>query len=666
MIHKDYETFSEVDLLEVGVFRYAQDPSTEVLVMKFAIDDGPILSWVPHIDGHAPPPALLQALEDGHDVMAHNAEFERTIWRYVLVRKYGWPPPPPDKRWHCTAARAAAVGYPRGLDAAVARAGLGEAYAKDKRGKELIKLFCQPRKPTKTDARTRVLPEDNPDAFEELCEYCEQDVVAERGLDEHLPQLHPFERMVFLLDAHINAVGMPLDMDLLQQSEHVVAALEEDITYRTQVITSPTGDPDDGLRPTQREKLLAWLQSKGCLLPDLTMESVADVVRPNANVYISDEVREVLELRIEASRASTKKLQAMRTCVDLDEGRVKGAYVYGGAHTLRWTSHLVQLHNFVRGLDDPEEIAAVLDAFRTGDPAFVRALYDNPMFMLSKCVRGFIRAGAGNMLEIVDFSQVEARNVDWHAGNEPGLVEWRSGIEKYKLMATKIFGITLEEVDSEARRIGKAAVLGCGFGMSAPRFLEYAQKNGSPNMTPELAELAVGVYRETNAPVVRLWRDVELYAKTAIANPGKEYKLRFCTFRMVRHWLTIQLPSGRSIWYPYARLARGARKFGRDTEQIVFQGAHHPESTYGAKVVENIVQATCRDLLANGLAAVARASKGTGRRVVGHTHDEGIFEAPTALASAPHVEQLMCQVPAWAPGMPLEAKGFVSPFYRKD
>lgn len=662
MIHLDFETFSEIDLTEVGAYRYAEDPTTEVLIASFAIDDGPVHRYVPRFDGPKIPQALLDALNDGNHVEAHNAQFERAVWHGVLVKRQGWPKIN-RTRWRCTAARAAAAGYPRSLEKAALAARLPEKYLKDKRGKDLIRLFCMPRKPTKADQRTRILPEDEPERFNDFCEYCDQDVVTERALGKRLPPLPDSEWAVFHMDMRINEVGMPLDVELLARSASVVKRLEDDLQVRTRSITSFDGDPANGINPTQREKILDWLHSNALTLPNLQIETIQDALSGKNNLNLTPEVREILEIRIEASRASTKKLVSMRACGGLKDGRVRGAYLYGGAHTLRWSSKLVQLHNLVRGLDDPEEIASVLDSFRTGDVEFVRLMYDNPMYMLSQCIRGFISPGRGKELGVVDYAQIEARVLDWHAGNERGIAEWASGIDKYKLMAMRMFGIAnIDDVTSEQRRVAKNATLGCGFGMSAKSFLIYCHNNGATDVDQDTADLAVNIYRDSNEPNVVWWSEVENYCKAAIDNPLSEYRLRHCTFGMVKHWLTIGLPSGRRIWYPRARLETVKSKWGGLQEQIVFDGANHKEHTYGAKTVENIVQANSRDILANGLATAIAG----GYTVVGHTHDEGITESDEGKTDLPRLIELMCTLPDWAHGIPIKAEGFVTPFYRKD
>jgi DNA polymerase len=650
--HIDFETFSEIDLTEVGAYRYAEHPSTDPLCLAYARGNVEPRAWAPSAQGRTCPPRIVRAIDEGAYFCAHNALFERAIWRYVMVPRYGWPDVP-SNRWRCTACMAAAVGFPRSLDGATRRAKLPEHLLKDKRGGALLKIFSMPRKPTKMDARTRIRPEDAPDDFEQLVEYCKQDVRAERGLFDYLPDLPEREWIVWLADLKINEEGMPLDRELLQQAIRALLRIERTNQKRCVRIT--------GFNPTQRDRMLDWLDESGCTLPNLQLETVQSTLA-NKHIHITPQVRTVLGLRIEASRASTKKISKMLECM-MDDDRARGMYLYAGAHTLRWSSRILQLHNFIRGYDDPARIQTILDAYRTGDATFVRALYKNPIWELSKCIRGFIAAPTGQELGVIDYSQIEARNLDWHADNEIGLEMWADGtVDPYIVMATHIYGCSYDEVKAqksgEMRRIGKNTTLGCGFQMSAGAWLAYARKMGS-KADEDLAELAVGTYREINKAVVDYWYDVQNHAIAAIAEPSRTVKLRKIAFEMVDHWLTIILPSGRRIWYPYARITTGKTKFGKTVEQIVFMGANHQEHTYGGKVVENVVQATSRDIMAGGLVNSMRA----GHCVVGHTHDEGIFLGRKI--DIPTLVKDMCVIPPWAKGMPLVAKGFTTPFYWK-
>ena len=646
--HVDFETYSELDLTEVGAYKYAEHPSTEPLCLGYAQDDEKVEAWVPSQHGRKCPAIVKRAASEGWYFVAHNAMFERSIWLYVMAKRYGWPNIPVH-RWRCTAAMAAAVGFPRSLDGATRRAKLPEHLLKDKRGADLLKIFSIPRKPTKTDQRARIMPDDQPGDFADLVKYCKQDVRSERGLFHYLPDLPDREWAVWRTDLRINEVGVPLDTSLIRSTLRALGRIEANYRARCQRIT--------GYNPTQRDRIMEWLHANGCTLPNLQLETVEKTLA-NKTIHISRKVRDVMRMRIESSRASTKKLDKMFQCVMADD-RARGMYVYAGAHTLRWSSRIIQFHNFIRGYDDPKRIAAVLEAYRTGDYQIVEMLYDRPIWELSKCIRGFIAAKPGMKLGVVDYAQIEARNLDWHSGNEVGLEMWRDGkIDPYRVMATHIYGIPYEDIDDEQRRIGKNTTLGAGFGMSAGAWLSYAIKMGS-KADEDLAELAIGTYREVNIENVRYWAGVNEHAIAAIAEPQRSFKYKKIAFEMVDHWLTIMLPSGRRIWYPYAKLTTGQTKYGKTVEQIVFMGANHREHTYGSRVVENVVQATSRDIMAGGLIQAIK----DGHNAVGHTHDEGIFEGRRIDIRA--IERSMCVIKPWMKGMPLVAKGFVTPFYLK-
>lgn len=644
--HLDFETYSEVDLTKVGAYRYAQDPTTEVLVCSYQIG-GHLHRWVPHRDGNAMPLPLARAVQAGALLVAHNAEFEYAIWHGVLVARMGWPALP-LRRWRCTAAMAATVDYPRALEGAAPAAGL--AHTKDPRGERLLKLFTRPRKPTKHDTRTRIRPEDDPAQFEELCEYCDQDVRTERELYHTLPRMHPWEWRNFWLNMHINGNGIPLDMGLLAGATKVVSAIEHKNNQRTLELTG-------GLKATQRDKMLAWFEDNGLVLENMQADTVRASIK---NLNLPPDTIELLNLRIEASRASTKKLISMRKMVATD-GRVRGTHMFYGAHSGRDSARLLQTQNFIRGLSEPEEIEPIRHALRTGDWRWFYLLYGpNAMETVSLIMRSFIAATKGKILYIVDYSQIEARVLDWLANNVDGLGRWRSGIDPYKLMASLIFDIPIDAVTPEQRRIGKNAVLGCGYSMSPPAFLQYCHNNGAFDVDEELADLAVGTYREVNKPNVDYWRDVENAAKAAVAD-GKTYRVRQASFAMHDHWLTILLPSGRRLWYPHARLNAQRTRYGKLRQSLEYRSPHGVRSTYGGKIVENIDQAISRDMLMMGCYAGMRLSYTPVMKV----HDEVVFEDEPgrdikALAAA------MCELPPWLQGCPIEAKGFVSEYYRKD
>lgn len=563
------------------------------------------------------------------------------------MRKYGWPSLP-IKRFKCTAVMAASADLPRSLDGATTAARV--QHRKDPRGKRLVRQFCMPRKPTKNDSRTRVMPDDDPVAFDELLEYCAADVEAERALAKALPPLPASEWSNYWLNVFINENGIPLDMELLNAASKVTTELEGKIHARTLELT-------DGLKPTQRDKMISWFESQGVIMQNLQADTVRSSIK---NLSLAPDVKELLELRIEASRASTKKIVSMRACANTD-GRVRGGHLFYGAHSGRDSGRLIQPQNFIRGHSKPAIIDPIRDALRTGDAAWFRALFaPNPMETVASIMRSFIAADEGKMLYIVDYSQIEARVLDWLSNNVDGLARWRSGIDPYKLMAALIYDIPIEQVTDEQRRIGKNAVLGAGYSMSSNAFREYCAGLGI-TIDDETAELAIGTYREVNAPIVQYWADVEQCAKAAILSPGEVIKLRHVSFQMVKHWLTIKLPSGRRLWYPHARVTAQRTRYGKVRQTIEYTSPHGPRTTYGGKLVENIDQAISRDMLMTGMVNGYKA----GFTPVMKVHDEGVFHDDEG-KDLKVLERAMCTIPAWLDGCPIEAKGFVTKYYRKD
>lgn len=346
-LHLDWETFSRAPLKTCGGYRYAADPSTEILVGCWAVDDGEVHHWVPHITieqakefglprnkfwdySHQVPKELNDLVASGITIVAHNASFERAIWQAVVVNRHGGVPTK-TKQFRCTAVLAAAANLPRSLDG-VAMA-LGTVEQKDKEGQRLLKLFAMPRKPTKNDARTRILPLDSPSEFKLLCAYCAQDVRTERDVEPQLPPLHPIEQRAFQFDMVINERGIRLDIPLVLKTKTIVAKLEADIVAEVKRRTVCEAFPE-GLRPTQRDKMMQFFESIGVHLENMQADHVRKYMKTNIN-SLSTIGRELLMLRIEAGKSSTKKLASMLAYCTHDH-RARGTLLFMGASTGRW------------------------------------------------------------------------------------------------------------------------------------------------------------------------------------------------------------------------------------------------------------------------------------------------------------------------------------------
>jgi DNA polymerase bacteriophage-type len=650
--HIDVETYSVLDVSDVGAYRYAEDPSTEVLICCYAFDDGPVQTWLP-FKMRPLPGALAAHARRGGVFVAHNAQFERAIWQYVLVERHGAPPTKPAQ-WHCTAVLAAQAGLPRSLDNATTAAQVD--HKKNPDGKKLIRVFCMPRRPTKSDPSTRVLPRDRPEDFRRFMAYCADDVRAERALHQRLPPLPDRLQKQFTFDMIVNERGLPFDLPLVSKALPIVEELGAWASERALALT-------DGIKPTQVAKLKDWINDQlpsTLYLPNLqktTIERAA--IHPDC----PDTVREALEIRMEAGLVSHKKFYAMQRVCSPRDHRARGTILFYGAHTGRKSGKLIQPHNFKRGVLKPHQIAHVFTALGHGDADFMLRLWPNPMEAISMVMRGFICALPGRILRVVDYSAIEARVLAWLAGETWLINAFLRGIDIYKLMACKLWHIALEEVSSEQRRIAKNLVLGCGYQLGGKKFVEYCARAGVYIEEPFAIE-AVGTYRSENKMIVRAWYDVENAAIAAVQT-GQVVRWRMLEFEVQDRWLTIRLPSGRRLYYMDPKVVT-AMAFGKPKLQLTFKEDYRGQmlrtSTYGGKLVENIVQGIAFDLMAHG----EQQADSEGYESIGTVHDEVITETPEDEGDIHELEQIVCRIPPWAKGCPVGAEGFDTVRYRKN
>ena len=656
-LHLDFETFSECDIRKAGAYRYARHPSTEVLIACYWLPGMDIeldvpLVWLPLSQ---PIPAdLLKAANDKRvDFFAHNAQFERAVWKYALRRMFPTLPDIHIKRWMCTAALAAGNGLARSLDPALKM--LGTGVEKNAEGSRLIKIFCKPRKATRKDPRTRIRPEDDPVEFAKFVKYCQDDVLGELELHTMLPPMGPRERDFFHLDMLMNERGLPIDLPMVHVAAKVLVVLEEQINAEVAELTG-------GIKATQRDKILALLEDWGVPMENLQAQTVRDLLLSRGKELAPDVAR-LLALRVEAGKASTKKLAAMITCTDPTDHVMQGGFLFHGAHTGRYAGRLIQPQNFIRGNMKPHQQEQLFDLLSRGDPGLLAMLYEWPIDAISQCMRGFIKAPDGYRWVVVDYTAIEARVLAWVASEDRVLAAYRKGMDVYKIMASRLFGITIEAVTGDQRRLGKNLVLGCGYSLGGKSFVEYCAGLGQ-FVEPDFAVKAVKMYRDDHPNIVKSWAEVERAASMAIRSPGKVFHAARCEFFMREHWLCIGLPSDREIRYPRAR-ATPVERWGKPGFQISFQTDHHGnisrETTYGGKLVENIVQALARDVMREGMFA----SEDAGYPVYGTVHDELLTLRKHGEGSSHELEKIVCNLEPWTSDIPLNAEGFECVRYRK-
>lgn len=678
IVDHDFETFCELDVRKVGAYKYAQHPSCEPLVLTWGTNPDDLRTWIPHRDGDALPDDLLELCNDDNVVFqAHNAQFEFCIWRYVLTRaKYG-APKLPFRKFQCTAVRAAAAGLPRSLDG-VGHA-LGLDIQKDKEGSRLLRKFAmlQPaRKPSKKNPdgipARRILPTDEPKEFKALVKYNKTDVLVEMQVAEHTPPLSREEQRHYTLDLKMNTRGLPLDMVAVRKAMPVLTELERRNVAKVMKITG-------GIRPTQRDRMLEFCQSIELPVTDLKAKTLKDLLLLQGGTLTKRQV-DLLRLRIEGGKASTKKLKKMLEVV-CDDGRVRGGFLFYGAHTGRYAGRLIQPQNFTRGEYTPEQLERLFEAILLGDADALELLYAWPIDAIAQGMRGFIHAADGRVFYVSDFSAIEARLLAWLAKEEGVLEVYRKNGDVYIRMASKLYKIPeaemlrmCKEVEDPGyllkRKFAKDVVLGCGYQLGGPGFYRNCIERGIAVTEEECAD-AVKVYRKEHPNIVKFWYDVEDVAVRAVhqrATAENPLRLRNLAFFVDEvkgfEWFCIRLPSGRLIRYPQPKVNK-VERFGKLKAQLSYRteykGKWIRETTYGGKLVENIVQAVAYDVM---MAAMVRADE-AGFYIVGTVHDEIVAENEPYFSDVKGLDDILRVRPQWCHDAPINAEGFISPRYRK-
>lgn len=655
-LHLDFESFSEKDI-KVGGIRYSEDPSTEILVVGYAFGDEKPKVWFPTWPEKSETPADLKEALANPDclIYAHNANFERGMIENVATRQMGWPVPHLS-RYRCTAAISSSLALPRALeDVAIAL----NIAKKDKEGKRLIAKFSKPRKPSKKDPRVRTMPSDDPDDFLEFGIYCHQDVIVEREVHRRLKkfELTPEEQKIWELDSMMNFRGFYVDLPGVKAAIDTVEHFSVIDISRCEEITG-------GIRPTQREKIKAWLNERDCLIPNMQADVITEWLKHDD---WSPEVREVLEIKKRSGRVAVKKLYPMSTdyCKD---GTIKGSLKYCGAErTGRWSGQGVQPHNFMRPtLKRTEDIILPLISGREYEG--LDLLYEDPLEAVGSCMRHYVTSRPGKVLYVADYAAIEARIICWLAGQDDALEVFREGKDIYKVMASKVFNVPIEKINGEQRQVGKGMILGCGFGMGWERFMAECENKFGVKVSKELAKEAVKTYRETYYKVKQLWKDLN-NACIKCVKTGKTQRCGKVKIFMEDIFMRIELPSGRKLSYmtPKVKQKRNVTD-GRAwySDSLYFKakgkGSHMVwEDTYGGKLAENITQATARDLMAPGMLNAEEL----GFEMILTIHDELVAEQDEDFATVEAFEEAVCPEISWAEGLPLKAEGYKSKRYKK-
>lgn len=639
----DIETYSGTDLTKSGVYRYVEDPDFDILLFAYAFDDDPV--EVIDLTERVLPAEVQVALFDSEVVKtAYNAAFEITCLNRWLGPGYTLD----VDQWEDTMILAAAVGLPRSLGEVAKVLRLGDEAQKDTAGKNLIKYFSVPCKPTKKNGmRRRNYPHHDYEKWAQYIEYNRQDVVVERAIRNKLLQYRPneVEHAAWVLDQEINARGVMVDMHLVEQAIAMSETHKEACVAEAIWLT--------GLKnPNSVAQLKDWLGTES-----LTKLDVADMLKGSEG-----DRKRVLELRQELGKSSVKKYEAIRNSV-CGDSRVRGLFqFYGANRTGRWAGRLVQLQNL------PQNHIADLDGARSilrwGDMDAMEILYGSVPDNLSQLLRTVLVAPEGMTFAVADFAAIEARVIAWLADEKWRQDVFREGGDIYCASASQMFHVPVEKhgVNGHLRQKGKVAELALGYGGSTGAMINMgALRMG---LTEEELPDIVSKWREASPNIVMLWKAIEKAAMVAVKY-GEETKLPhgIRVFRTGR-LLHIQLPSGRCIRYYGPHLT--TNRFGQESigYQAYDNGKWGHAETFGGKLTENIVQAIARDCLRDAMLAVHEQYP----RIVMHIHDEMVVEVPRANSEADLKEicSIMGRPISWAPGLLLRADGYTTEYYRKD
>lgn len=638
----DIETFSGADIKKTGVYPYVENPDFEILLVGYAADNGPVITFEP-ADIKAMR-AFLSVASKAKNLVAHNATFERLCFRQA---GHDFPV------WDCTMIRAAFCGLPLSLGQAGEALGLN--IQKDKSGTHLIRYFCKPCKPSNANGyRRRNTSSHDPDRWEAFVRYLRKDVETTRELFYKLEPYGFTERENYIIDQKINDRGVYIHPGLVQN------AIRLDDVSRTELIQEARQLTGLG-NPNSLTQLQQWISERtGKEVNNLQADTVKTM---EANA--TGEVKRVLQLRQEMSNTSVKKYQAAYhySCRD---GRARGLFqFYGAGRTGRWAGRGIQLQNLPRNY--MQTLGEARSALIDGDFETLSFLYSDLQDVLKQLTRTMLTPPPGKKFVIVDFSAIEARVIAWLAGEKWRLDVFNTHGKIYEASASKMFGVPIEDVTkgSEYRQKGKIAELALGY-QGGPNALIAM---GSERMGLQENDLRpiVDAWRQSNPAIVRYWNGVQNAAILALKNPGKRVSRCNVTFAFYRTQkaLFCYLPSGRPLVYQQPELRPG--KYG---EEITYMGMDQYTrkwsrlNTYGGKLTENIVQAVARDLLMHSIVRVERA----GFPVVAHVHDEIICEVPEESIESDQkaITKKMILKPSWAETLPLAAEGFSSDYYLKD
>ncbi|NMA84944.1 MAG: hypothetical protein GX962_13905 [Epulopiscium sp.] len=643
----DIETYSDINLTKNGVYKYVDSDKFKILLFAYAFDDEDV-QIVDLANGEELPERVASALTNKDVVKtAFNAQFERVaINRYFNIN---------TTNWECTMVKAWSLGIGGGLENVGRVVGVEEDKQKLMTGKNLIRLFCVDRKPSKANGyKTVFTKEDKPEEWEQFKEYCRTDVIAEREIRKRLVRFKdiPEEKQLYELDQIINDRGVLIDLEMARNAIAIDTKQTERLTKEFQNAT--------GL---ENPNSLTDIKK---LIKDKTGDTVSSITKNNTEELQEKykdipEIVKALEVRQALSKTSIAKYQKMLDVANKDK-RARGLFQFYGAGTGRWAGRLIQLQNLPQNHISDLDIAR--DIVKHEDLEFLEMMYDSPSDILSQCIRPAIIPEEGYKFIVADFSAIEARVIAWLAGESWRMDVFNSHGKIYEASASQMFNVPIEEVTkgSELRQKGKIAELALGYQGSVGALKQM----GGIEMGLKEEELKplVDTWRAANSKIVQFWYSTEEKVKEAIVNRTTVQINKYIKAIYMSGILFLELPSGRRLAYPKPRVVDHDKFPGR--MKITFEGVKSRKwgsvDTYGGKLVENIVQATARDCLAHSMLKLDKL----GYKIVMHVHDEIVVEIEEDRDELEKICSLMGEEIPWAKGLPLRADGFECSYYQKD
>ena len=642
----DYETRSELKLPAVGPSKYSKHQSTEILCMGYKIENEPAKIWLP---GQRLPSDFKEAyLDPSFKIVAHNSMFEFCITNHVLHKTTGIKRMPVEK-YKCTMAKAAAHALPQSLEGAAEALKL--KIKKNMDGRRLVLKYAKPR-PQWSNSGVGNKWYDDELELASIYNYCRTDCDVEKLLDDSLPDLSPEEVVNWVINQKMNLRGVQIDTDSVKKILNM-------LKLETRILNQEVCDITDGAVDSvlKVEALTNWLQAEGVAIADLTKASVTNALKSEG---LSGETKRVLEIRQQIAKASVKKFKAMMSRAE-DDGKIRDLAKFHGASTGRETAQAVQVHNLPsRGLIKTTDHAIKL--IQADDFDTLKLLYGNPFQVFSSCIRSVITASPGKILHVGDYNAIECRILNWLAGHEEILEDFRLGRDPYKKAASRILGKPIDKITDEERQFGKVSELASGYQMGPPKFLMTCEDWGVKGVTKELAARGIKIYRESHQPVVAMWSNVEKAAIRAVQDRVR-VTVHKCTWYVEGAFLYCQLPSGRRIAYYGPSVRNEPTPWGEMAPKLYYWRSKNKKwfetATYGGKLVENKCQAIGRCVQVAGIQNTSKA----GFDYLFQVHDENISEAEDKRVE--EYQALMVKLPSWSKGLPIEAKAWAGFRYRK-